>query len=171
MARAAALLLVLGCALAALWPARCTAAGARDGICLRARDGDSVLVRSDAGVLEVRLLGVDAPEHGQEYGEAAKAFTQALCAGRTVRLEYDARRRDHYGRSLCAVYVRDGDDWTLINAALARAGLALELTIPPNGMLSHIVADAVAEARRAGRGFWATGGLRETPRQFRRNTE
>lgn len=126
-------------------------------------DGDTVeVVRAGSRDL-VRLLGVDTPEtvHPDRpvecYGPEAKAFTTARLAGRSVRLEFDAVRRDQFGRLLAFVHV-DGERF---NDVLLREGYAELLVIPPNGLHGRSLLWAEMEARRAGRGLWgACGGNR-----------
>ena len=88
----------------------------------RVVDGDTLIVR-DVG--RVRLIGVDTPEsvHPNRpvefFGREASAFTKRLVAGKRVRLEYDQRRTDRYGRTLAYVHLPDG---TFVNAEIIRRG-------------------------------------------------
>lgn len=121
-------------------------------------DGDTVEL-SDGRL--VRYIGVDAPESRRREGgqwvedpepfaAAATEANRALVAGRRVRLEYDAQRLDRYGRTLAYVYVED----RMVNEALLAHGYAELLTIPPNVRYAERFREAVAQARRAGRGLW-----------------
>lgn len=68
------------------------------------------LLRLETGQL-VRLLGVDTPittdpeEPLEFYGSESFRFTQKQVEGRRVRIEFDRRRMDNYGRLLGYVYV------------------------------------------------------------------
>jgi endonuclease YncB( thermonuclease family) len=35
-------------------------------------DGDTVLVKRDKGLVKIRLVGIDAPEKAQSFGETSK---------------------------------------------------------------------------------------------------
>jgi micrococcal nuclease len=143
-----------------------TLAGAEglDARFLRALDGDSLRVDHAGEVLEIRLIGVDAPEYRQEYSRKAKDFSQRFCQGKTVHLEFDKERRDRYGRTLAYVYA----DGRMLNEELVRDGLALPIWIKPNTRYYDRFKQAEGEARREKRGFWVKGGLDMTPARWRR---
>lgn len=132
---------------------------------LNAIDGDSVRVVMNGRTHEVRLIGIDAPEWGQEYGNQAKCEVLRLCHGRPVRLEYDRERRDRYGRLLAYVYC----DGRLVNEAMVRAGLAMTLPVQPNTRYATRLRQAQEAAKAKRQGFWLRGGLRQTPAQWRRS--
>jgi endonuclease YncB( thermonuclease family) len=128
----------------------------------RAIDGDSLEI---AGV-DIRLLGIDAPEARQEcrdragesYAcgrEAARALAAAI-AGRSVTCT--AVDHDRYDRDV-AVCTADGRD---LGELLVRLGHAIELTQHSRGRY----AAAEREAREARRGVW--GGTFEPPVVWRR---
>lgn len=81
-------------------------------------DGDTVEL---TGGDKLRLVGVDTPEEGERFHDAAKAMTQRLCLGKVGRVEYVSNRRDKYGRLLGLLYV---DDSLLVNEQLVDSGLA-----------------------------------------------
>lgn len=139
------------------------AAQAESARFLNAIDGDSLMVRLNGRPVEVRLIGVDAPEWDQEYGVRAKAFTVRFCYGKQLRLEYDTEKRDRYGRLLAYVY----DDTAMLNKALVQNGLAVPVLIRPNRRHYRDFKRAEALARKERRGFWLRGGLSMTPRQWR----
>lgn len=73
-----------------------------DGVVLRVRDGDTFALTSG---VEVRMLGIDAPNRGaKNYKEAGDALTRLIAAKR-VFLEYDRYQDDKYGRVLAWVWV------------------------------------------------------------------
>jgi len=81
---------------------------------------------------KVRFIGVDTPE---STGTAARAsarecrprwFTRHRLSGRTVRLDFDVRLRDVYGRLLAYVY--NGPE--LFNLTLLRRGFAANDPVP-----------------------------------------
>ncbi len=125
------------------------------GTVLRVTDGDTIRVRLDGGGVErVRYIGVDTPERGRCFARQATAANARLL-GRRIRLEYDADRRDRYGRLLAYVRGRDG---RMINAELVRGGFAVPLTVAPNVRQAARLARLARAARLAGRGLWRACG-------------
>ena len=60
---------------------------------------------------------------------------------------------DRFGLTLAYVYrVEDG---LFINVAMAEAGYALQLTVPPSVAHAEEITEAVASARAARRGLWS----------------
>jgi micrococcal nuclease len=120
-------------------------------------DGDTIEVEIDGEVEDVRYIGVDTPESvtpGEPvecYGEAASEENERLVAGETVRLVFDAERRDRYGRLLA--YVHAGD--AFVNGELVEGGFARTLEIEPNTSRAETLGRLEAAAGREGRGLWA----------------
>jgi micrococcal nuclease len=120
----------------------------------RVVDGDTVVV---AGVGVVRLIGVDTPETRhplkpvERFGAEASAFLTRLVKGRVVRLEYDWRRTDRYGRTLAYLYLENG---TFVNAEVVRQGYGVAYTKYPFKYLDEFRA-LERQARAANRGLWA----------------
>lgn len=109
----------------------------------------------------VRYLGVDTPEVRERRGSTwiyspepfaveASNFNRSMVSGKTVRLEFDSRHDDKYGRWLC--YVFNGD--VMVNEELLRSGYAVIAILPPNTKYTHRLAAAQAEAIAARRGMW-----------------
>ena len=83
-------------------------------------DGDTIDVRIDEKIHQVRYYGIDAPEQGEEcYQEATERNRELV--GTTVRLEPDARDEDKHGRLLRYVFTDEGIS---VDAALMDEGLA-----------------------------------------------
>ena len=122
----------------------------------RVVDGDTVEARIDGRSEDVRYVGVDTPESVKPdtpvecYAIAASHFNADLVEGETVRLDFDAERRDVYGRLLA--YVHLGDEF--VNAELVRRGYATTLTIAPNTRYANLFDRLEREASAAGRGLW-----------------
>ena len=122
---------------------------------MRVADGDTVRVRIDGGREErVRYIGIDTPEVTSDecFAAEATAYNERLVAGRRVRLELDAEERDRYGRLLAYVYAGD----RFVNAELLRNGYAQPLTVPPNVRFEDRFRRLAREARREGKGLWAS---------------
>jgi micrococcal nuclease len=136
------------------------------GSCTVARlsDGDSLhCIEANE---RVRLLLIDAPELAQPpWGDSAKAALEALLPeGRQLRLEYDAERRDDFGRLLAYLWLDDG---RMVNEAMATAGYVVLLHYPPNDRYLARIRAAVDGARDARRGLWATTAFDCMPVDFR----
>lgn len=120
-------------------------------------DGDTIEVRLDGEVEDVRYIGIDTPESVAPdqpvecFGPEASAANERLVGGRRVRLEFDAERRDRYGRLLAYVYLGE----RFVNAELLREGFATTLTIAPNDSFAGLFDRLEQEAGNAGRGLWA----------------
>jgi endonuclease YncB( thermonuclease family) len=140
--------------LRALWPAAlavalCVAAThAQADFCGRVvtvHDGDTVTVLAAGVERRVRLVGIDAPERGQPYGNVARRGLAERVGGRAVTVL--ERGTDGYGRTLGRVVV-DGDD---ANAAQVRDGHAWVFRRFEND--AALIA-LEAEAKAARRGLW-----------------
>jgi micrococcal nuclease len=124
----------------------------------RVIDGDTVEVRLQGEVIDIRLIGIDTPETVapgepvQCYGPQASTFTESQLEGERVTLEFDIERIDRYGRTLAYVWV-DGE---LFNETLVAQGFATVTTYPPNVKYVERFTEAQREARTADRGLWGS---------------
>ena len=122
----------------------------------RVVDGDTFEARLEGEVVDVRLIGIDAPEsvHPTEpvecFGLEASAFTERRLEREPVVLEFDVERIDTFGRTLA--YVWKGS--RLFNEDIVRMGYATLATFPPN--VAHVgrLVEAERKARREGLGIW-----------------
>ena len=112
-------------------------------------DGDTVLVRREAGgrPMRVRLADIDAPEKGQDFGDASKRSLKEMLSGRQVRV--DPVAVDVYGRLVARLYTDDGNN--SVNAELIRRGMAWEYSLH-HGNLEYLRLQD--EAKQARRGLW-----------------
>ena len=124
---------------------------------VRAVDGDTIEVRFDGRLEDVRYIGVDTPETVkpdtpvQCFGPRASSFDHHLVEHRRVRLVFGVERRDVYDRLLAYVYLGN----RFVNAELVRRGLARTLTIAPNDRFAKYLKRLETAAARAGRGLWS----------------
>jgi endonuclease YncB( thermonuclease family) len=125
----------------------------------RVIDGDTIDVDIDGRTERIRLLNVDTPETKdpnqpvQCLGPEATAYLAGvLPTGTRIRLEYDRERTDRYDRTLAAVFSADG---TLVNAEIARQGLASVVVIDGNDRFYPRIAAARDEAVAARRGLYS----------------
>lgn len=152
------------CLLFALFACPALSSAAQTARFLALIDGDSMLVEYKGRSREIRLIGIDAPEWGQEYGSQAKAYALKICYGHDLRLEFDKDRKDRYGRLL--VYAYCGD--IMLNEEMVRAGLAIAIKVKPNTKHYERLKRAEKQARDERLGFWLRGGLEQTPAQWRK---
>lgn len=108
-------------------------------------DGDSITVLRMRERVEVRLVGIDAPERAQPYGNRSKQALAGLVRGQEVRVV--ERGTDRFQRTLGQVYRGDLD----VNAEQVRQGMAW--------VFRRYATDASlfpieAEARKSKRGLW-----------------
>jgi micrococcal nuclease len=116
-------------------------------------DGDTIVI---SGGQKVRYAGLNTPETHHpdklpEYcGQEAFEANRRLVAGQTVRLEFDAQRRDKYGRLLAYVYVNS----LFVNAELIRQGYAQVSTYKENQRYHEEFERLQQHAIAARRGLW-----------------
>lgn len=81
-------------------------------------DGDTIVIQ---GGERVRLLGINAPEKGEEYYSEAKGYLSELILHEEIYLEKDRTERDRYDRLLRWIWLDD----KLINAEIVKNGFAI----------------------------------------------
>jgi micrococcal nuclease len=121
-------------------------------------DGDTIDVHFNiCGVQRIRLVGINAPEIGEEGYEEAKAFVNRTCIGEEFKLDVDEiseegyeeakefvsktcigeefkldvddmRQYDTHYRILAVIYVNE----TNLNEKMVREGYAEVMYIPPS---------------------------------------
>jgi len=125
-------------------------------------DGDTVKVL-DANRVEhkVRLLGIDAPEKSQPFGNASRKHLASLVAGKEIFVE--SAKSDRYGRLLGKIWVEPGDcpgcGKTLdVNLAQILAGMAWwyqSYASDQSAVDRERYKTAVNEARERKLGLWS----------------
>jgi micrococcal nuclease len=86
-------------------------------------DGDSILVKMNNILYEVRYIGINTPEFDSPQEAAAEHATDVnreLVQGKTIWMVKDVRERDKYQRLLRFVFVGD----IFVNYELVRLGVA-----------------------------------------------
>jgi micrococcal nuclease len=131
-------------------------------------DGDTISAVVGGHFEKIRLIGIDAPEIGQEpWGEIAKRHLTEMIASSYwgVTIEYDIERRDKYGRLLAYLRTRDG---RMVNREMLREGYAVIFTFSPNMKYTAEFIAAERYARKRKIGIWSRNGMREKPAVYRR---
>ncbi len=130
-------------------------------------DGDTItILDANKQQHKIRLAGIDAPERGQAFGQAAKRKLSELVFNRQVTVEFT--KRDRWKRIVGLVSL-DGRD---INEAMIRAGFAwffkrYERELDAGRRQSYARAEAVA--REGKRGLWNDPGA-VAPWDYRRRS-
>lgn len=133
-------------------------------------DGDTIdVVFAESGKRErIRLIGIDTPESKRPntpiecFAKKASAAIASLVPDHTlVRIEHDAELRDQYQRYLGYVY--RAQDGLFVNFEMARVGMAVPLTFPPNVAFAAEFMQAGEAARSAGVGLWSACESGHTP--------
>lgn len=132
------------------------------GTVTRVRDGDTLVLRTDAGKrIEVRLNAIDAPEKGgggvpgQAYAERARAHLESLALRRRASLA--AGTTDRYGRRVGVLTVQtpqgeiDAGLWQ-IRSGMAWVYMRYLDELAPE--LRSLYRDAESLARKERRGLW-----------------
>jgi len=109
-------------------------------------DGDTITALADGNrQVKVRLAGIDAPELGQPYGQAAKGRLSKLAFGKTVEIEVSDK--DRWGRTIGVVEI----DGKPAGEVMISEGLAWHYARYSD---DQRLARAEREARQARRGLW-----------------
>jgi micrococcal nuclease len=131
-------------------------------------DGDTITILWGGKREKVRLIGIDAPELQQSlWGQRAKRYLSELVSTSqwTVSLDFDVEKRDVHGRLLSYVWTSDKK---MINVQMLSEGYAMLYTFSPNIRYVDEFKKAQEEARRKSLGIWGRGGLKKTPREYRK---
>lgn len=121
----------------------------------RVVDGDTVKLASGE---TLRLVGVNTPETkdpqrgAQPYGPEAYVLSRDLLEGETIIVELGRTPRDHHGRLLGWIWLKDG---TWVNGYLVEQGIAQVYTFSDNPDHADLLRLCESQARKAGRGLWA----------------
>jgi len=114
-------------------------------------DGDTIKVRIGSELQTVRIIGYNAPETNQPFGDKASLYLKALLEGREVILESDVQALDKYGRRLYHVWLPQ----VLVGELMLLSGLGQLMTIPPNVRHSDYYQRVQTQARSVGLGIWS----------------
>jgi micrococcal nuclease len=107
-------------------------------------DGDTILVKMNNVLYEVRYIGVNAPEFDSPQEAAAQYATDInrnLIQGKTIWMVKDIRERDKYKRLLRFVFVGD----VFVNYELVHLGVAEVKDYPPDLSCQKLFKDIIQE--------------------------
>lgn len=149
-------------------------AGVIEGRVVAVLDGDTVTILDGQNQQHrVRLMGIDAPEKTQAFGQRSKQALSQVAFGRAARAEcqvMDARQREvNHHRELCKILVAGRD----VNLAQVEAGMAWHYKAFERNQKSAdraLYAQAEARARDEHRGLWGDSAP-TAPWDFRRATK
>jgi len=129
-------------------------------------DGDTITVLTpDKVQVKIRLVGIDAPEKGQPFGQKSKDHLASLVFAKVGAVEHS--KTDRYGRTLGRVLVGGID----ANLEQIRSGFAWhykEYAKDQPPVLREQYSAAEAAARRARLGLWADSNPQK-PAEFRKD--
>ena len=117
-------------------------------------DGDTIVLMNGKSV---RYIGINATEidhdnkTAEPFGYAAKQLNLNLVKSNKIRLEFDVKHRDHYGRLLAYIFLENG---IFVNSRLLEDGLAFFYFKKPNHKYDRLFLRAQRKAMRAGKGMW-----------------
>ena len=121
----------------------------------RVIDGDTIVIEKE---IEIRLIGVDAPEQGECYYQEAKDALTELVQDKYIIIEKDFETKDNFGRLLRYVSIEEENpflDNTFVNKYLIEKGYAGLMPKTINKEYWGILESARNEARRQNIGIWS----------------
>jgi micrococcal nuclease len=118
----------------------------------RVVDGDTLEVSGPDGERTVRIVGINAPESAECFGELATDALAELVKDEALVLVADRSDVDRFGRALRYVETIDGVD---VGAELVAGGFAIARRYPPDDARADFYARLQREAQDARRGLWA----------------
>ncbi len=127
-------------------PAHAGDEGVLYGSLARVVDGDTFDAKIQGAVLRFRLVGADAPESDQSFGDNARKELASLIGEQPCVMVYE--EGDMYGRLVVHLWIGD----VYVNAEMVRRGMAwFDSASAPDNLLDLYQ----EEAREAKRGLWA----------------
>ena len=117
----------------------------------RVSDGDSVRANSAEGELEIRLLGINAPEQDECFGQDAADELERLLSNGDVTISPWPAELDDFGRELGFLFA----DGVLVNLSLVETGHVVARAQSDHGLDTEFE-DAEQNASTSGVGLWAS---------------
>lgn len=117
----------------------------------RVSDGDSLRATSREGELEIRMLGINAPESDDCFGDEATRALESLLTAQDVTLYPWPGDTDQFGRQLGLLVAGD----TFVNLSLIETGHVVARAQSDHGFDLEFE-EAERAASNAGTGLWAS---------------
>lgn len=134
-------------------------------------DGDTVKIDKSGQYINVRLIGIDAPEqtkNGKAWkdakvqnmdiekivrmGKESTAFLKSILKpGQPIQLETGEEERDTYDRLLGYLWL---DENRMLNNLMLQEGYAVPMAIPPNTKYQKQFAESYRKAIKQRKGLW-----------------
>ena len=117
-------------------------------------DGDTVILNDNRSL---RYLGINTPEidyqqhRAEPFAYAARRLNRKLVDGTPIRLEFEKRKTDRFGRLLAYVFLKDN---TLVNRELLRHGYGYFYPSSHPGKYDDILLKAQQDAMASKKGLW-----------------
>lgn len=118
------------------------------GIVGRVIDGDTLELTTGE---RVRLIGIDAPETGEDYYEESKVRLKDLVESKQINLENDVEDKDRYDRLLRYIYIDD----IFVNLIMVEEGFAKAYPYQPNTRYEPEFEEAEDSAKGLKKGIWS----------------
>lgn len=136
-----------------IFAASAASAETMTGMVVGVADGDTVTVLVNGhDQIHVRVMGIDAPEKKQAFGQRSKQAMSDCAFGKQTQVEWS--KTDRYGRTVGKVSVDDVDcGLRQIELGLAWHYKAYKREQQPEDRKSYAEAEAIA--RSAERGLWS----------------
>jgi micrococcal nuclease len=132
-------------------------------------DGDTITVLLNGKKTKTRLIGIDAPEMGQEpWGRKARGYLQKILKASDwrVSIEQDMEKQDKYKRLLAYVWLQNG---AMANEQMLMDGYAFRFTMKPNTRYVDRLRKAQQNARSKKLGIWGPNGIQERPVDYKKS--
>lgn len=138
---------------------------------IKVYDGDTIKAQYEDNEINVRLVGIDAPELSpdlriprQPYSDDAKAFLEGFVLNKDVKIRGSGYMG--YDVVLGEVFLEDKN----VNLELVRSGLAEVLSgnDAPSELILYPYQKTQLEAKNAERGIWSLGNSYESPGAWRK---
>ncbi len=117
-------------------------------------DGDTIKVDLNGVSVDIRLLGINAPETDECWGQESTAYLMSLVDNDDVLLIEGSEDVDAFGRLLRYVYLDSVPSPTFVNAVLVETGHAVG--IQDGSEVAPTLKSLEARAFQSGYGMWGT---------------
>lgn len=117
-------------------------------------DGDTIEMMIDGVPTTVRLLGINAPEANECWGNEATAVLSAMVGDQQVLLTAGVEDVDSFGRALRFVYLESAGDVVFVNSEMVSEGHAV--AIQNDNEFASELKSLEARAFQSGHGMWGT---------------